>query len=265
LWPASRSSCLPAVYRERRPPDAVNFANEFINYFGKREGAHAGLRGAGARSKLETTNDILSIVVADLYTRGAPVAASPVVRRAFDGDGYVVLELTPLEDHVSYVLSRTRPDGSVWELEDHVQVSWQPANLGGFRAWFRCSGCGRQCGRLFLWRASLVCRRCAKMRYPSQVAPQPPHAKKVARAQAIRTRLGGKPELGGPVPWRPKGMHHTTYDRLVGELTEIEAVEEERAFREGELSLIDLLVRELERHLAADRPSAVLTFTDPAH
>jgi hypothetical protein len=214
-----------------------------------------GLWAAAAGSKLETTNDILSIVVADLYTRGAPVAASPVVRRVFDGTGWVVLELTPLEDHVSYVVSRTRPDGSVWELEDRVQVSWQPANLGGFRAWFRCSGCGRQCGRLFLWRANLVCRRCARVRYPSQVAPQPPHAKKVARAQAIRTRLGGTPELWGRVPSRPKGMHHRTYDRLVGELTEIEAVEEERAFHEGELSLSDLFVRELERDLAAARLS----------
>jgi hypothetical protein len=176
------------------------------------------------------------------------------VRRVFDGDGYLVLELTPLEDHVSYVVSRTGPDGVVG-LENRVHVSWQPANLGGFRAWFRCSGCRRQCARLFLSNANLVCRRCAKLRYPSQVAPQPPHAKKGARAHAIRTRLGGKPELGGPVPSRPKGMHHKTYDRLVGELTEIEAVEEERAFREGELSLIDLLVRELERHLAADRPS----------
>jgi hypothetical protein len=214
-----------------------------------------GLWEAAARSKLETTNDILSIVVADLYTRGAPVAASPVVRRVFDGDGYVVLELTPLEDHVSYVVSRNGPGGVVWELENRVQVSWQPANLGGLRAWFRCSGCRRRCGRLFLSNASLVCRRCAKVRYPCQVAPQPPHAKKVARAQAIRTRLGGKPELGGPVPSRPKGMHHTTYDRLVGELTEIEAVEEERAFREGELSLSDLFLRELERDLAAARPS----------
>jgi hypothetical protein len=133
-------------------------------------------------------------------------------------------------------------------------VCWQPANVGGLRAWFRCSGCGRQCGRLFLSNANLVCRHCAKVRYPSQVAPQPPHAKKVARAQAIRARLGGKPELGGRVPSRPKGMHHQTYDRLVGELTEIEAVEEARALREGELSLIELFLRELG-NLAADRRS----------
>jgi hypothetical protein len=49
-------------------------------------------------------------------------------------------------------------------------------------------------------------------------------------------------------------MHHKTYDRLVGELTEIEAVEEARALREGELSLIELFLRELG-NLAADRRS----------
>lgn len=205
---------------------------------------------------METTEDILSIVVADLYRRGSPVATSPIVRRTYDGADQVVLTLVPLESRVSYVYTRIGRHGETEELEHHVRVVWEPANLGGVRAWLLCSypGCGRRSGRLFLQNMYLVCRRCAGVPYPSQVAPQPQHLKSVARAKAIRIRLGGDPVLGAPVPPRPKGMHRKNYEPLVAELAEIERSEEDRAIRDGELSLSELLARTLREDLLRDGP-----------
>lgn len=211
--------------------------------------------------KQQTTDDILSIVVGDLYRRGAPIEESPVVRRTFDGPDQVVVELTPLQDRVSYVYRRIRSHGEVEELEYRVRVSWQPANLGGVRALFRCSnpGCGRRARRLFLTDPYLVCRRCANVRYPSQFALQPQHIKSVARAKTIRTRLGGRPILGDPVPLRPQGMHHRTYERLVADLAEIERAEEDRAIRDGELSFIDVFVRRLRESISTQETAPETT------
>jgi hypothetical protein len=55
------------------------------------------------------------------------------------GTDQLVLELTPLQDRVDYVLRWIRQDGDVLELPNRVHVSWQPANLGGLRASLRCS------------------------------------------------------------------------------------------------------------------------------
>jgi hypothetical protein len=207
------------------------------------------------RSKLETTDDIPSIVVGDLYRRGLPVAASPVVRRKSVGRERVVLELTPLQDRVDCVFRWNGPDGEQQEIESRVRVSWQPANLGGLRASLHCSsvGCGRRARRLFLSNAYLVCRRCANVRYPSQIAAQPRRVKNVARAKAIRARLGGTPELGAPLPSRPKGMHLKTYESLLAELAEIEREEEQQEILAGELSFLDLVARRLQESMVAAR------------
>lgn len=83
-----------------------------------------------------------------------------------------------------------------------------------------------------------------------------PRAERLVRLDRAFARSWRRSEER-PLPRGPvatEGNAPPDLRRLVGELTEIEAVEEERALREGELSLTELFLRELG-NLAADRPS----------
>ena len=204
------------------------------------------------RERRQSTDDTLSILVGDLYKRGAPRSEAPVVRRRLEGRDDVAIELTPYQNEVLYTYRRVSPQHGVEELQRRLRVTWEPANLGGMRAWLHCSspGCSRRTGRLFLSDESLVCQLCAGLMYPSHAKPVPPHVKKLRRANKIRVRLGGQTVFGDPLPPRPKGMHQLTYEKLCVELEELDRAEEERineAIGTGELSLLDELAKILER------------------
>ncbi|PLS83441.1 MAG: hypothetical protein CYG60_21970 [Actinobacteria bacterium] len=105
--------------------------------------------------------------------------------------------------------------GREWEdVRETVPLEWTPCNFGGERPWFLCPGVG--CG----WRAAVLygpgryflCRYCYDLSYESQ-RENGTH-RSLRRAQKIRERLGGNPNMTEPFPERPKGMHHDTYTRL---------------------------------------------------
>lgn len=116
------------------------------------------------------------------------------------------------------------------EITYVVWVSWTQPNFGGQRPWLHCAHplCQRRCGRLFLDDPYLVCRSCAKVRYPSQMGEKAQHAQRFERAKALRAELGGEPAVGDPLPPRPKGMHRQTYERLCTEVLQIERAERPR-------------------------------------
>jgi hypothetical protein len=57
-----------------------------------------------------------------------------------------------------------------------------------------------------------ACRKCLKLAYSSQWRPAWRRA--LYRAQDIRERLGGTPNMFDPFPCKPKGMHWRTYWEL---------------------------------------------------
>jgi hypothetical protein len=100
-----------------------------------------------------------------------------------------------------------------------VAITWTRCNYGGERPWFRCPGrgCGRRSGKLYGGRLFL-CRNCHGLAYASQREDR--FEREVSKREAIRKRLGAAP--GKPFfPRRPKGMHASTFERLLEE--EIEA------------------------------------------
>jgi hypothetical protein len=123
------------------------------------------------------------------------------------------------EDAVVLVFSSRRAQDSDWKyVEQRVPITWTACHLGGRRAWFRCAvySDGRYCGRrvALLYGAGelFACRRCYRLAYASQ--RETPLYRGVNRAQKIRMRLGGSPDLLQPFPRRPRGMHRRTYMRL---------------------------------------------------
>jgi hypothetical protein len=106
-----------------------------------------------------------------------------------------------------------------WEgVEQRVPITWTACHLGGQRPWFVCSVyrngqyCGRRAAVLYAGGKLFACRRCYGLAYASQ--QETPMYRGVGRAQKIRLKLGGSPNLLEPFPDRPKGMHRRTYARL---------------------------------------------------
>jgi hypothetical protein len=98
-----------------------------------------------------------------------------------------------------------------------VPFTYTPTKFGGWRAWFRCPGCGRGC-RVLYGVNSLRCRKCPGLKYQSQY--ETPAFRLLARARKIRRRLAKPGETvdpmpsGDPMPPKPRYMRWRRYRRL---------------------------------------------------
>ena len=104
-------------------------------------------------------------------------------------------------------------DGERLTIRDQViDIGRTPCRFGGHRFWFRCS-CGQQVATLYSpsgqpW----ACRHCHRLTYATRQAV--PRDRNLLRAQRIRQRLGGSPNMLEDFPPKPKGMHWRRYDRM---------------------------------------------------
>ena len=95
--------------------------------------------------------------------------------------------------------------------EQRVRLEWTACHYGGVRPWALCPRCGRRIAVLYGGRA-FACRQCRDLAYAS--TRQDRADRLITKAQRIRMRLGGSPDLTQPFPWKPSGMHWRTYWRL---------------------------------------------------
>jgi hypothetical protein len=122
--------------------------------------------------------------------------------------------------------------GNEWEdVREPVSFEWTACTFGGERPWFTCpgAGCDRRVAVLYGPGRYFLCRHCYDLVYESQRENGMHRA--LRRAQAIRERLGGSPNMTKPFPEKPKGMHWKTYDRLwwehyEAEMTQLEGMRE---------------------------------------
>ena len=117
-------------------------------------------------------------------------------------------------DRVILSYRHCRGDDNWQQHKYPVLLDWTSCHYGGQRAWFLCParGCGRRVAILYLGGSVFACRHCYQLSYNSQ--RDPPYMRALSRAQAIREKLGGSGSMAEPFPWKPKGMHWTTYSRL---------------------------------------------------
>jgi hypothetical protein len=105
-------------------------------------------------------------------------------------------------------------------LEVAVALVRQPRRLGGEEIFFACPGCEREIRHLYLPHATCLC--CANLKYRCQhdAANWEPLLR---RAGKIRTRLGGVPGLGSPLPPKPFCVRQDYYERWIAQLVRLEA------------------------------------------
>ena len=95
-----------------------------------------------------------------------------------------------------------------------IQLTKTSCNYGGYRYWWLCPSCSKRISVLYC--AGLyVCRHCIGANYGSQL--QQPIDRLFSRADTIRQRLGWQSGIAYGNQGRRKGMHLTTYYRLVNE------------------------------------------------
>lgn len=95
-----------------------------------------------------------------------------------------------------------------------IQLTKTSCNYGNFRHWWLCPSCSKRVAVLYC-AGTYVCRHCIGCNYGSQL--QQPIDRLFNRADAIRQRLGWQSGIAYGNQGRPKGMHFTTYYRLVTE------------------------------------------------
>jgi hypothetical protein len=114
--------------------------------------------------------------------------------------------------------SRSWQDSERKPGEQRVAITWTACHLGGSRPWFVCSSnsdrryCGRRVALLYGAGEKFACRRCYGLAYASQ--QESLNHRGLEKAQKIRIRLGGSPNMLEAFPEKPKGLHWRTYDRL---------------------------------------------------
>ncbi len=119
-------------------------------------------------------------------------------------------------------------------IKQTVHLVSQPRHLGGRQWYFRCPTTALLASTL--WLPAGASRFASRQSWGRQVAYssqfQSRHDRALARAQAIRARLGGANWAGIDEfdPPKPKGMRWATYTRLIDSSRQLEVVADEQIF-----------------------------------
>lgn len=107
------------------------------------------------------------------------------------------------------------------EVRDTFLFDAVPNNYGGTeRIYFLCPYCGRRSRYLYLHQRHFKCRICARLNYRSQQATKGTDASAYKMRKLLRDKFKVSEDLAPIdavcyIPERPKGMHMSTYNRLL--------------------------------------------------
>ena len=101
-----------------------------------------------------------------------------------------------------------------------IQLSKTSCNYGGHRYWWLCPKCSKRTSVLY-FAGTYDCRHCIGCNYGSQL--QQPIDRLFSRLHTIRQRLGWQAGIAHGIGERPKGMHHSTYKRLIKDYEQLTA------------------------------------------
>ena len=101
-----------------------------------------------------------------------------------------------------------------------IRLDKTACHFGHYRYWWLCPSCSNRVAVLYC-AGIYVCRGCIGACYASQL--QQPIDRLFSRADAIRQRLGWQSGIAHGIGTKPKGMHHSTYDKLVNEYEQLTA------------------------------------------
>ena len=114
------------------------------------------------------------------------------------------------------VVDTRLPGNSMYQT--HVELDSTPLHFGGHRVWWKCPCCHARVGVIYWESWRWQCRKCARLVHES--TRQSEDSSAYARVNKVRDALGWGGGLASPMGTRKKGMHWSTYARLMKELAE---------------------------------------------
>ena len=97
-----------------------------------------------------------------------------------------------------------------------VPISTTPCNYGGVRYWFNCPNCHKRVAKLYFKQSMFYCRSCHALNYATQQDNKLDSTRLVM--YRIRNKLDWEYDTAWMQQWKklkPKGMHYSTFNRLV--------------------------------------------------
>lgn len=122
------------------------------------------------------------------------------------------------------LMYRSRDYGDEWREHDYgVSLLSQPCNFGGARQWFACpaKGCGKRVAILYGGHI-FACRNCYQLAYPSQ--REKSFERQRRKSDRIKSKLGLSAWDDVYASAKPKGMHWSTYEKLVETYDDLETL-----------------------------------------
>ena len=95
-----------------------------------------------------------------------------------------------------------------------INLTKTACNYGNYRYWWLCPNCSKRVSVLYC-AGAYVCRHCIGGKYGSQL--EQPIDNLFRRLNTIRARLGWQAGIIHGIGDRPKGMHRTTYNKIMCE------------------------------------------------
>ena len=169
----------------------------------------------------------------------------------FEDGRTATAQMTSVDLAMLEVVLRGAPDGVQVTFEragsdegaEWLAIDWTDRHFGGREAYFVCPACGERCRHLVLKDVQFRCRTCHGLKHSSTRERIQDRA--CRKAAKLRKRLGSETGPFAALPDRPKGMHASTYDRLIHRLQQAERVA---------LDEMVALLAGLERHMAQSDP-----------
>jgi hypothetical protein len=155
------------------------------------------------------------IDVRELHRRGGLVPeVSVTMEWNRDGESWGSIGYVAGMDKITLHYQYQR-NGQEWEeVAQDIYLEWTPCNYGGRRPWFTC-WCGRRVAILYCAGKHFLCRKCYGLIHASVNEGKPNRAYR--KMLKIRKLLGYDSNIMGPILFKPKGMHYTTFRRLLNE------------------------------------------------
>lgn len=223
------SGCLAGIFADYLP---ILFGL-FWAYFAI-EVRTAEILGAIVRQRTRTFSDTqIRIGTSDLSEWLRSGAAKPKVAEATEEGYSIKLSFESVGSGlIRWQVALTITGRDTVERDGLIRCEYVPCNYGGKRLYFLCPESGKRCRTLYLDRRGFVSMQAAGLSYRSQSLNEKGRLKR--RLRKIERRIGDDWSV------KPKGMQHTTFDRLTSQGTTVlcrldEIREAEEAKREKRL------------------------------
>jgi hypothetical protein len=180
--------------------------------------------GSGSYYKMrrakEKTGSSLPLDIRELKRKGLLVPGGSMISKWSRG-GNVHSSIRAIV-HEKYLLLRYTHQKTE-DVEQKIYFAYTPCNYGGERIWFMCPSCGRRCAIIYSYGKYFACRICCNLTYES--CNETPRDRRFNKANKLRERIGARPGAFNPLPYsKPKGMHQTSWDRIMDEIQQLERI-----------------------------------------